>query len=144
MAFTESEAVEAVLELEGVWIHDPSTGGQESARQYLFGASQKSDSLDTLGEGRYYAGRADPVVDYGEHQALAVAVTIDVPHGETWRDDLDDLLAFAAGKATVHYRDNRGRAVYGQMTDFKRSDQSWGTQVGFTITQSAWDRELVS
>lgn len=144
MAYTESAPVEASLDLLGVWIHDPGTGGQDTTRHFPYGSAQRSDSLDAMGEGRYYAGRADPVVDYGEHQAVSVSVSIDVPHGVTWRADLDALEAFAAGKSTIHYRDNRGRALYGQVTDFKRTDQTWGTAVSFNVTQSSWDRELVS
>lgn len=144
MAWTDSEAVEAVLPLLGVWLHDPGTGGQETAAHYLYGASQRDDALDVMGEARYYAGRQDPVVDYGEHQSMVVRVAVDIPHGDTWRTDLDTLEGFATGRTTIHYRDNRGRALYGQMGDFSRKDQDWGTQVSFTVTQSAWDRELVS
>lgn len=143
MSYTDSVPVETVLVLAGVWIHDPGTGGQESSRNYPYGASQREDALDTMGEGRYYAGRADPVVDYGEHQSWVVGCTIDVPHGETWRTDLEELEAFARGRTTIHFRDNRGRALYGQMVDFKRKDQDWGTSVSFSVTQSSWDVETV-
>ena len=143
MAWTESDPVAVELALIGVWLHNPEDP-ENTSRAWPYGASQRDDSLDTMGEARYYAGRADPVVDYGEHQALVVGVAIDVPHGATWRDDLDALEGFATSRATLHFRDNRGRALYGQMADFKRKDMDWGTQVTFTVTQSAWDRELVS
>lgn len=144
MPWTDSEVVEADLPLLGVWIHDPGAGGQDTSRHYLYGSAQRDDALDVMGEARYFAGRSDPVVDYGEHQALTVGVTLDIPHGPTWRADLDSLQAFAAGRTTVHFRDNRGRSLYGQLSDFKRKDAEWGTQVSFTVTQSAWDLETVA
>lgn len=143
MPWTDSEVVEAELELIGVWLHDPSIGGEDSTAHFPYGASQRDDSLDTMGEARYYAGRADPVVDYGEHQARVVGVTIDVPYGLTWLEDLEALEVFATGRTTIHFRDNRGRAHYGQMVDYKRRDLDWGTQVSFMVTQSAWDLETV-
>lgn len=143
-AYSDSVPAVTELDLRGVWLHFPGGDPADTTRSYPYGASQRGDSLDTMGEERYYAGRADPVVDYGEHQLQVYSVTVDVPHGSTYRADLTDLESFASGRQTVHYRDNRGRAAYGQMADFSRKDMDWGTQVSFTITQSSWDRELVS
>lgn len=144
MAYRDSEPAVTELDLRGVWLHFPGGDPADTTRVFPYGASQKGGSLDMMGEGRYYAGRADPVVDYGEHQAEAFAVTIDVPHGATYRADLTDLRSFATGRQTVHYRDNRGRAAYGQVEDFSDKDQDWGSQVSFTFVVSSWDRELVS
>jgi hypothetical protein len=144
MAYTDSEPVTAELTLVGVWIHDPGAGGQDTSRSYPYGRSQRELALDMLGEANYYAGRTSPVVDYGEHDAVSFRVSIDIPHGPNWRTDLVDLRAFATGKQTLFFRDNRGRALYGQMEEFREIDQDWGTQVNFTVAQSHWDRELVS
>lgn len=146
MAYTDSEPAVTELDLRGVWLHfpDDDATAQATIRSFPYGASQRDDSLDTLGEANYYAGRQDPVVDYGEHVAEVVGVTIDVPHGTTYREALADLDTFARGKRTIHFRDNRGREVHGQMADLKRKDMDWGTQVSFTITRSAWDVETVA
>lgn len=143
MAYTDSEPVETELDLRGVWLHWPDSP-EESIRSYPYGADQKDDGLDMMGEARYYAGREAPVMDYGEHSGQAFGVVIDIPHGSTYRADLADLEAFARGRRTVYYRDNRGRAAYGQVEDLKRKDMPWGTQVSFAFTVSHWDRELVS
>lgn len=144
MAYRDSEPATTELDLRGVWLHFPDGDPADTTRSYPYGASQKGDALDVMGEGNFYAGRADPVVDYGEFQAATVSVVIDIPHGATYRADLADLDYFAAARATVHYRDNRGRGVHGQVSGYQKKDQDWGTQVSFTITQSSWDRELVS
>lgn len=142
-AYTDSAPVTAELELEGVWIHDPNSAS-DTVRNYPWGRSQRELSTDPMGESTYYAGRANPVTDYGEHEAVEFRVTVDVPHGAAWQADLDDLRAFALGKRTIYVRDNRGRALYGQMKAFREVDQDWGTQVGFTISQSHWTTETVT
>lgn len=143
-AYTDSGPEVTELDLRGVWLHFPGGDPADSSRSYPYGASQRGDALDIMGEANYYAGRADPVVDYGEHQEVVIQVTVDVPHGADYRASLTDLTYFAESRQTVHYRDNRGRAAYGQMEGFSRKDMDWGTQVSFTILQSAWDRETVS
>jgi hypothetical protein len=143
MPWSDSDPAELTVGLAGVWIHDPETGGQASARHYPYGASQRDDGLDTMGQPNYYAGRESPVVDYGEHSAFVVGVSLDVPHGATWRTDLEDLASFASAKRILFFRDNRGRALYGVMGDLKRTDQDWGTRVSFSVTQVHRDVELV-
>lgn len=143
-AYTDSEPAEVELALEGVWIHDPGAGGEATSRQFPFGRSQREWTTDMMGESSYYAGRVAPVTDYGEHEATEFRVTIDIPHGPAWRTDLAALRAFAAGKRTVFVRDNRGRALYAQMIDFREIDQDWGTQVNFSATQGHWTVETVS
>lgn len=143
MPYADSAPVVTELALIGAWIHDPAIGGEDSTRSFPYGASQRDDSLDNMGEAAYYAGRRDPVVDYGEHQAASVGVTLDVPHGVTWREDLDYLEDVASGRRTIHFRDNRGRELYGQVTGYRRKDVDWGTQVSFTVARSHWDTETV-
>lgn len=142
MAYRDSEAATTDLQLLGVWVMDPALGGQESARHYLYGASQREENLDPLGEATYYAGRTDPVTDYGEHESVGVSMTLDIPHGPTWRTDLEDLRAFAMGKRVVHVRDNRGRALYGTLEGFRVSDQSWGSRVSFTVERRDFTVEV--
>lgn len=142
-AYTDSAPVTTELELEGVWIHDPSSA-QDTGRHYPYGRSQRELAADAMGESSYYAGRERPVTDYGEHLATEFRVTVDVAHGADWRASLDDLRAFALGKRTVYVRDNRGRAIYAQLKGYREVDQSWGTQVSFTAVESHWTTETVT
>lgn len=144
MAYRDSGPAVTVLQLQGVWIADPDAGGQESARNYPYGASQRDEGLDTLGEASFFAGRADPVVDFGEHEVHSFAVTVDIPHGPAWRTDLEDLRAWARARKTLHVRDNRGRAVYGTLEGLRMKDAPWGTQVSFTVTKTGRVQEVVS
>jgi len=143
VSFIYSDPVEDTLDLLGVWLHDP-TDPAGTARNYPYGSAQRSSTLDIRGEGNFYAGRVDPVMDFGEHQEEIVDVTIDVPHGLTYRTDLDDLAAFAALKGTLVYRDNRGRAHFATMSDFHVSDQEWGSTVSFKMTRISYIISQVS
>jgi hypothetical protein len=144
MAWRDSEPVAVTLALRGVHLHDPALGGEASASVFPYGADSKEDSMDTMGTGAFYAGRQDPVVDFGEHVGEAVAVTVDLPHGPTYIQDLEDIRSWAARRRTIHYRDGRTRALYGTLTDVRRRDQAWGTQVSFTVTRTHWDAVTVS
>jgi hypothetical protein len=97
-----------------------------------------------MGTASFFAGRRDPVVDYGDHEAAGVSVSIDLPHGPGYIQDLADILSWAARKRTVHYRDGRSRALYGTLDGLRRRDMAWGTQVSFTVTRAHWDTSWVS
>jgi len=141
MAYTDSEPVTATIGILGVWMHDPDDP-EGSIQNYPYGSAQRGTEYDAMGSGTFYAGRAHPVFDFGEHEAETVGVTIDVPHGTSYRADLDSLKAFAASKKALWFRDNRGRVVYGLVQDFSVNDQPWGASVSFTVEQS--DREVTT
>lgn len=144
MPWADSESEVTSLGLLGVWIFDPEVGAESSVRVYLYGSSQREDSLDAMGAPGYYAGREFPVMDYGEHSSISVSVTVDIPRGESYFQDLEDLIAFAASKRTLHYRDNRGRSMYVTLDGMRRKDTSWGTQVSFTATRAHRDIEMIT
>lgn len=144
MPYRDSLPVATVLQLRGVWIMDPDTGGQVSARQYLYGRGQREESLDPMGEEAFYAGRMDPVVDYGEHEGYSFQVTLDIPHGPAWRTDVEGLRAWGVAKKVLHVRDNRGRALYCTLDGVRVRDADWGSQVSFTATRASRTQEVVS
>lgn len=144
MPYRDSVPVGTVLQLQGVWIMDPDTGGQVSARQYLYGRSQREEFLDPMGEAAFYAGRMDPVVDYGEHEGYAFTVAIQVPHGPTWRTDVEDLKAWGVAKKVLHIRDNRGRSFFANIDGVRVKDEDWGSQVSFTATRASRVPEVVT
>lgn len=134
MTYTESDTESATLHLIGVWIRDPDLDGGDS-RNFPYGSAQRRTGLDLEAEALHYVGRADPVVEYGEHRTRTVSIALDVPHGSTWTTDLEDLRAFAESRKPLHIRDNRGRSVCGPLSGYQEEDQEWGTKVSFTVTQ---------
>lgn len=144
MVYVDSEPATTTLQLRGVWIMEPDAGGEATARQYLYGKSQRDEALDAMGELSYYAGRTDPVADYGEHEAYVLTVTTDIPHGPTWREDVESLRAWGRARQVLHVRDNRGRALYGVLESLRLRDTAWGTQATFSVTRADRVREVVT
>jgi len=125
-----------VLDLVGVWVHDP-LDPQDTARQFLYGAASRSLGVQVEQEGQSYAGRTFPVYDFGEHQGDSFSVRMDVPHGPLWAADVAALLAFAETRSTLCVRDNRGRMVVGALDGYQESDTDFGTQVSFAVNRAA-------
>lgn len=144
MPYRDSTTASTVLNVRGVWVMDPDLGGQESARQYLYGSAQRDESMDPMGEAAFYAGRTDPVVDFGEHESYSFGVTVDVPHGPDWRTQVEDLRTWGMAKKVLHVRDNRGRSLYGYLDGVKVRDAPWGSQVAFTVTRASRSVDTVS
>lgn len=135
MPFTDSSTVVSdALTLEGVWIHDP-LDAEGTIKQYRFGKSSRSASINTMGVQQVFAGRQFPVYEYGEHQDDVFSVTVNLPHGTSWYQDTLDMQGFAESKRTLYFRDNRGRSAFGVMRDYSESDQAWGTSVGFNFSR---------
>lgn len=143
-AYSDSESTTVQLDITGVWLHDPETGGEASAEHFPWGRSQRELAIGTLGESAFYAGRTAPVVEYGEHEIREFRVAIDVPHGSDWLARVEAGRTLAELKRTVLIRDNRGRALYAQIKDYREADMDWGTRVSFLAEASAWDAETVS
>lgn len=142
--FTDSTItqLETALQLQGVWIHDP-TDPAFTVRQFLFGKDNRSTAVNTKGAIQVYAGRKFPVVEFGEHQEDDFSISVDVPHGPTYRTELGDLSDFMEAKTTLVLRDNRGRVAYGTMSGYNEADQAWGSTVGFKFSRVSFVLEEV-
>lgn len=138
MSYTDSEPTTLdAFALEGVWLHLP--GQEEATALHLrYGANGRDDALDVMGEPLYFAGRADPVVEYGEHQAYSVGVQLEIPHGPEWADQVRALSSLAESRQVVLLRDNRGRALYATLSAFRCRDVAYGTQVSFVAERTSW------
>lgn len=134
MAYRDSLPVVAQLDLVGVWVHDPADPAG-TIRHYPYGSAAREQTVDVMGTALYYAGRTYPVVDHGPHAAESVSVSVQVPHGPDWRGAVDSLRELAHSRATILYRDNRGRSMPGVVSGYRESDQRWGTQVSLTVTR---------
>lgn len=135
MPFTDSDPHVTTLDIRGVWIHDPDNP-EATLRQFPYGANQRGDSFDGMQSGTYYAGREDPIFDFGDSSGTSADITIDVYHGPDYTENMITLRQYAAMKKMLWLRDNRSRAVFGTMSGFKTSDQSWGSTVSFTFTKA--------
>ena len=143
MPYTGSESTEATLTLQGVWMHDPRDPAG-TAVSFPYGADARETEVDAMGAGTFYAGRAAPVFDFGEHEGRVVGVTIEVPSGSTYQSQLSTLESFATLKRPVWFRDNRGRAVHGVVQGFRHNDAAHGSTVSFSVEEAHLDVEEVA
>jgi hypothetical protein len=134
MAYADSEVAVGSLRLPGVWLHDP-LDPQTTIRCYPMGADSREHAVDVDAAGTQYAGRAHPVVDYGEGESQAETIRLIIPHGPAYQAELEELDGWARARRTLHLRDNRGRNVQGTLSGLRSSDQPYGSDVSFTFTR---------
>lgn len=142
MPYTDSDPVEATLDLTGKWLHDP-LDPESTAYNFPYGPGSEA-SVDAAGVGTLYAGREFPVYDYGEHEEETLTASVQVPHGPTHATDLAALATFARAKRTLWFRDNRGRSAASTITSFKVKDERWGSLVSLTLARLDYAVEEVS
>jgi hypothetical protein len=135
VTYIDSDPETAGITFSGIWVHDP-VDPEGSVRQFPYGdVNALSSSIAVDQAGAHYAGRTHPVYDFGEHQTDTLAVTLYVPE-ETWTADMAALREFAEARRVLVVRDTRGRVVHGALGGYAETDQTWGTQVVFTVTRA--------
>lgn len=136
MPYSDSVTMTAELDLyPGVWLHDP-LDPVGTLWRFEYGRSQRSSTVDVLGQGTLYAGREFPVVDFGEHTAEKASVVIDIPNGVDASADLAALDDFVRGKRTLYFRDNRGRGFHCTVGGYQRQDAHWGAAISFDAVRT--------
>jgi hypothetical protein len=136
-----SETVEAVLDLLGVWMHDPSLPA-DTIRNFVYGSNQRGALRAARSQLTYFAGRRDPIADFAEHTDQVFSVTVDVAFGDDWQTKLDELYALEDSRQTLVYRDNRRRMAFGILGGITETDMPWGTQVSFEFTKVHYDEAV--
>jgi hypothetical protein len=134
MAYADSAVTTGTVRFWGVWLHDP-LDPEGTIRAYPFGADSREHAVDVDAAGTQYAGRAHPVVDYGEGESQTEMIRIVVPHGPEYQAQLEELDGWARARRTLHLRDNRGRNVRGTISGLRATDQAHGSDVQFTFTR---------
>lgn len=119
----------AVVDLQGVWIHDPAEP-LGTAHHFRFNGDGAKETLTQSRVFTQYAGRAFAVVDFGEDEGLVLAFTVAC---ESETDDLEQLRAFGRARTTLCYRDSKGRYAHGVL-DVGITDDWWGAGVDCTFT----------
>jgi hypothetical protein len=135
--FIDSLRVYSSLVLSGVWLHDVA---DPEGTAHSFSYNSKRDSKwqadVTLMQ---YAGRKRPVAEFGDMDEGRVSVQLDLSSGS---DDLEKLQELIYSKATVCYRDNRGRKVYGVITSLPTADEVYGNSVTIEVLEIDYSEEV--
>jgi hypothetical protein len=120
----------ARVQLSGVWLHDP-TDPAGTAWHFRFNGDGAEESLQQEQVATRVAGRARPIVDFGEAVSEQVSVTIQCDRDTR---DLTVLRAFVRAQTILCYRDSLGRKLFGTIGLSRISDGFWGSEAQVTIT----------
>lgn len=138
---TESAVTEFTAPvLQGIWVHDVDDP-QGTIRQYLY-SEQGRKNVETVATNvQQFAGRTYPVYAYGENETREVGVTLQVPYGTNYADDMDALAALNVSRTQHVYRDGRGRLIFGSIT-VADTDTLYGSAVDITASATDFDEEI--
>lgn len=99
--------------LSGVWVFDP-TAPETTELNFLYAVGKsRTEDIDPGATKLYFAGRANPIVEYGAMLELSFKLQILVPGFDASHDvAVNYWRAAIANKRTLCYRDNRGRLLF--------------------------------
>ncbi|MEJ8546633.1 hypothetical protein [Brevibacillus borstelensis] len=116
--------------LVGAWLHcvDDPLG---TAHRFVL-SSGNSEEWKTEGTLMKFAGRHRPVAEFGENDSGRISVKLKMLRKQ---EDREILQSIVQRKATVCYRDNRGRKMFGVIFVLPSSDTFYGYGVGISIDE---------
>lgn len=143
MSDAVSDPVYASLDVQGIYLHDPDDP-EGTIKNFVYGKAKRSTSLDLASTQLVFAGRRYPVVEFSDNQRDSYNVGVDIPNDELYFLALRDMRSFAESRQALVFRDGRGRAAHGVLSNYREDDQDWGVQIGFQIDRVDYaDLELV-
>ncbi|MCX7570416.1 hypothetical protein OS242_10620 [Tumebacillus sp. DT12] len=132
----DSEPVGGRIDLSGIWLHLVEDPGS-TVRCFLYNEGRGDDWTPNVTM-HQFAGRKDPVAEFGEAETSRVTVTLKVI-GEEQSESLQSLLR---AKRTLCYRDQRGRKVFGVVPSVPTRDTFYGGVVSFAISKTDYKEEV--
>lgn len=133
-AISESSPVVGSIALNGVWLHDVADP-EGTIWNFQYDGGRDSE-WRAEAEFMQFAGRAKPVVEFGEQEEGRVKVTLQLLRNT---QDLDKLQTLVRRKGTICYRDGRGRKVYGVITSLPVKDEPYGYSVEIEVNETAYN-----
>lgn len=143
VGFIESAVYEVTLQLMGVWLHRPYDP-EGSSKQYMYGANQRGDQHQSFVQLTRYAGREFPVADFAHYHDDITSVTVNIPFGDTYRQDIEDLKALEASHETLVLRDNRGRHSFGVILGLAFTDTALGSDASWDHQHVDYDEDVTT
>jgi hypothetical protein len=138
---TESAVTEFTAPvLQGVWIHDVDDP-EGTIRQFRYTERGRRHNHQVATNVLQFAGRTYSVYAYGENETRDVTMSMQVPYGTTYEDDMDALAALNTSRKQHVYRDGRGRIVFGNIT-VSDIDTDFGSSVDVTVSAAEFDEEV--
>ncbi len=123
----DSATASTSISLSGVWLHDVASPAATVKQLRADGGGRQIDWQSTAAL-LQFDGRTFPVAEFGDTETGSVSTTIQLTRAS---GDLAVLEALVQRKATLCYRDGRGRKVFGVITSLPVAEErSWG----YTVT----------
>lgn len=128
--FADSATASESVTLKGIWIHDVADSA-DTVHNFRYDQRGRSFSRSYESQSFRFAGRTFPVTEFGDGEDVNVRVLLQTMKDE---DDLEELRSLLARKATLCYRDERGRKVFGTADSLPENDHIWGDDTEFSMT----------
>jgi hypothetical protein len=128
----DSATASTSISLSGVWLHDVASPAATVKQLRADGGGRQIDWQATAAL-LQFDGRTFPVAEFGDTETGSVSATIQMTRAS---GDLAVLETLVQRKATLCYRDGRGRKVFGVITGLPVAEErSWGYTVTVRVDQ---------
>lgn len=98
--------------LLGVWIFDPTTADASDTNFLFAQASSRTEDIDPAASALLFAGRLNPLIEYGVSLQIDLKLTVLIPFDVYHDANVQYWRGIVTNKRTVVYRDGRGRLIY--------------------------------
>lgn len=127
--------------LEGIWVHDPAFP-DETIIHLRYSPTGRTSSFSISSTPLEIVNRPFPVFDYGIHREDEYDFTSVIPHGPNYQPEVAAVRDLYLRGTLLFVKDNRGRAVFGQMGSVDFPDAKEGSQFNFTMRR-AYRQEVI-
>lgn len=128
----ESEIERGMIILKGTWIHI-ADNPQETVHVFMYSTrGDRSDNWQPNVEFMQFAGRTNPVAEYGDAENYSVRFSLRIKDNA----DFEQLKKLIKSKKTLCYRDPRGRRVFGIIQTLPFHDRFFGYDIALEIVQT--------
>jgi len=127
-----SDIVSSITTFNGTWLHDITDPAGTICR-FKWDGSSRSSEWTAEAVKMKFAGRTNVVVDVGESEDESISLTIQTEAGT---GDREALISLIKRKATLCYRDGRGRKLFGFVEELPETDEIKGNSFNITIEKT--------
>ena len=127
--------------LEGVWLFAVDNP-IDTLAGFLYGNKTRAESLAVDGTALRMLGRMYPVIEFGIGEVSLVNLSFTIPQDDSHDAAVESLRSLVRRRATLCYRDNRGRLEYGIMSNINITDEKFGSTVSAQFETSNYLEDL--
>ncbi|MFC5528466.1 hypothetical protein [Cohnella yongneupensis] len=126
------------IDLFGVWLHDVlSPSG--TAYMFSYDGRGRTSTWQTEVSMMQFVGRSRPVAEFGSSADDRVRCDLEIIKGSV---DYRALLGLVRRRATLCYRDGRGRKMFGIVGQLPQNDEAFGYTLTIEVIETAFTEEV--